>query len=85
MIRVLRGDPLANAPDSHEPGILSAEEFATWEAVFVSLRARGIPLTGEHEAELLAHDDTQFVHSELVNSGVAVYTCAVLYDVRVVQ
>lgn len=85
MIRVLRGDPLANIPDSHEPGILSVEEFETWEAVFTSLRARGIQLTPEHEAEFRAHEETQFGRSELVQAGHSFYTCSVQYDVRVIQ
>lgn len=85
MIRMLRGDPLANMPDSHEPGILSAEEFEAWEAVFASLRARGIRLTSEHEAEFRAHEETQFTHSELINAGHSLYTCNIHYDVRVIQ
>ena len=81
-IQIKRIDPMAGIPDSHEPGILSMETFDNWEAAFDSLRARGIPLTPDHENEFRAHPETQFQWGEFINAGLSAYSCRVQYDVR---
>lgn len=81
-VRITRIDPLAGIPDSHKPGVLSIEKFADWGAAFDSLRARGIPLTADHEEEFRSHADTQFPWNELINAGMSAYSCRVQYDVR---
>lgn len=81
-IQITRIDPLAGIPDSHEPGVLSLEQFGDWEAAFDSLRARGIPLTEDHEEEFRSHPDTQFQWNEFINAGMSAYSCRVQYDIR---
>lgn len=83
-IQITRIDPIAGIPDNHEPGILSVEKFDDWESAFDNLRARGIPLTSQHEAEFRAHTDTQFQWNEFVNNGSSAFSCRVQYDVRTV-
>lgn len=83
-IKITRIDPLAGIPDTHKPGIISVEKFDAWESAFASLRARGIPLTPEHEREFRANDDTQFQWREWIQAPDGTYIGAVNYDVRVV-
>lgn len=85
-IRIVRVDGMqAAALPGEQRTPLSDERFPNWEAAFQSMRARGVPLTTEHEAEFRAHDGTQFQHREMVDAPGAVYYAVVHYDVRVVS
>lgn len=85
-VTITRGDPLANVgTDDHAPGILSHEEFTSWDDAFKALRGYGVPLKGQHEEEIKSHPDTQFSNIEFVNFGSAAYTVNVMYDIRVVS
>jgi hypothetical protein len=87
-IRVTRADPLAGMPDpeNHAPGLLSQDDFDSWEAVFRHLREeRKIPLTPGHEEQFRSHPDTQFTRQEFVMGFESAYLAGVMYDVRVIE
>jgi len=82
-VTITRCDPLANvAGDTTAPGVLSVERFPDLPAALASLRARGIPITAEHEVQFAAHTDTQFTWQEMVQAPGAVYMARVVYDLR---
>lgn len=82
-ITVKRSDPMAGIPDSHAQGVLSHEEFDSWNGVFDSLRKRNIPLTDAHEAEFRAHPMTDFQWPEFIQVAGSAYMCNVQYVVQV--
>lgn len=84
-VQITRRDPLAGIPHCHADGVLSIEQFETWEEAVASLQARDIPVTEEHAREFRAHPDTQFTWDEFINAGATAYSCRVHYDIREVS